>query len=113
MIINSKKITMIIAIVVSIFSAQGGLAQDTVLEKNTSDSRTYQNEQQEYTEMATRELPYAIQNATAQNFGNLNIYRAYMSKDSTYKLVLKNRHNLTKIVFASASGQFIKPNDRS
>ncbi|PKV48422.1 hypothetical protein ATE84_0421 [Aquimarina sp. MAR_2010_214] len=103
---------MIVAIVVSIFSAQGVLAQDELAVLNDDlEYRDYEYEQQEYTEINIVELPLSIQEAAAKDFGKLRIVQAYMSKDNTYKIILQDRYGNTKVVFASANGEWIKPND--
>ncbi len=104
---------MIIAIVVSIISAQGVLAQEDLAENDGWDFMDYEYELQEYTEIEIVELPISIQEAAAKDYENLRIYRAYISKDNTYKIVLKNKDNYTKVVFASANGEWIKPDDKS
>lgn len=108
-----KNLHMIIAIVVSIISAQGVLAQEELAENDGWDFMDYEYELQEYTEIEIVELPMSIQEAAAKDFENLRIYRAYISKDNTYKIVLKNKDNYTKVVFASANGEWIKPDDKS
>lgn len=104
---------MIIAIVVSIFSAQGVLAQDELAVNDGYQHRSYEYEQQEYTEILNNELPFSIQLATDNDFKYLRIFKAYISKDNTYKIVLKDQENYTKVVFANANGKWIKPNDKS
>ncbi len=107
-----KKLPMIVAIVVSIFSAQGAIAQDE-LALNDGDGfefMDYEYEQQEYTEINKVELPLSIQERIARGSQKFTIVKAHMSKDNTYKIVLQDNDN-TKIVFASANGEFIKPND--
>ncbi|MDY8135034.1 hypothetical protein [Aquimarina sp. 2201CG5-10] len=108
-----KKLPMIIGIVVSIFSAQGVFAQDELAENDAFEIRDYEYEQHEYTEIENVELPTTIQYVAARDFENLRIYRAYISKDNTYKIVLKDKDNYTKVVFASANGKWIKPDDKS
>lgn len=104
---------MIVAIVVSIFSAQGTLAQDELVENDGFELRSYEYEQQEYAEIRAYELPMSVQNSAIKDFENLRTYKAYISKDNTYKIVLKDKDNYTKVVFASANGEWIKPNDKS
>ncbi len=102
---------MIVAIVVSIFSAQGAVAQDELAVLNDNlEFLDYENEQQEYTEINIVELPLSIQEVAARDFAELRILKAYISKDNTYKIILQDNNN-TKIVFASATGEWIKPND--
>lgn len=103
---------MIIAIVVSIFSAQGVIAQDELaVLSDDLEFRDYEYEQREYTEINIVELPLSIQEAAAKDFGELRIVKAYMSKDNTYKIILQGKDDNTKVVFASANGEWIKPND--
>jgi len=104
---------MIIAIVISIFSAQGALAQDELAENDGWEYMDYEYELQEYTQIEIVELPMVIQDAAAKDFKELRIYKAYISKDTTYKIILKDKNNHTKIIFASASGEWIKPDDKS
>ncbi len=107
-----KKLPMIVAIVVSIFSAQGVVAQDELAVLNDDlEFRDYEYEQQEYTEINIVELPLSIQEAAAKDFAELRIVKAYMSKDNTYKIILQDEDDNTKVVFASANGEWIKPND--
>ncbi|WP_062056849.1 hypothetical protein [Aquimarina longa] len=113
-----KKLQMIIAIVVSIFSAQGVIAQDELAVLNNDfefnddfEFRNYEYEQQEYTEINIVELPLSIQEAAARDFNTLRIIKAYLSKDNTYKIVLQSKEGETKVVFASTNGKWIKPND--
>lgn len=107
-----KKLPMIVAIVVSIFSAQGVVAQDELAVLNDDlEFRDYEYEQQEYTEINIVELPLSIQEAAAKDFAELRIVKAYMSKDNTYKIILQDEDDKTKVVFASANGEWIKPND--
>ncbi|AXT52276.1 hypothetical protein D1818_16035 [Aquimarina sp. BL5] len=108
-----KNLQMIIAIVVSIISAQGVIAQDDLAENDGWEFMDYEYELQEYTEIEIVELPMTIQDAAARDFENLRIYKAYISKDNSYKIVLKDKENYTKVVFASANGEWIKPDDKS
>ncbi|GAA4273482.1 hypothetical protein U6A24_19075 [Aquimarina gracilis] len=105
-----KKLPMIVAIVVSIFSAQGAIAQDELAINNGSRYLDY-DEQHEYTEINTVDLPLALQEAAARDFTKLRIAEAYISKDYTYKVFLRDHNDNTKIVFASANGEWIEPND--
>ena len=106
-----KKLPMIVAIVVSIFSAQGVLAQDELASNEGLDFVGYEYEHQEYTEINIVELPMSIQEAAAKDFDEFRIVKAFMSKDNTYKVVLKDKNENIKVVFASANGEWIKPND--
>jgi len=107
-----KKLQMIVMIVVSIFSAQGVIAQNELaLNEDNFEFRDYEYEQHEYTEINIVELPFSIQDAATKQFEKYKIVKAYLSKDSTYKVVLKDNNDNTKIVFASAKGEWIKPND--
>ncbi|WP_108804853.1 hypothetical protein [Aquimarina sp. Aq107] len=108
-----KNLQMIIAIVVSIISAQGVIAQDELAENDGWEFMDYEYEVQEYAEIEIVELPMSIQDAAARDFENLRIYKAYISKDNTYKIILKGKDNYTKVVFASANGEWIKPDDKS
>ncbi|TSE10070.1 MULTISPECIES: hypothetical protein [Aquimarina] len=110
-----KKLPMIVAIVVSIFSAQGVLGQDelAVLTDDGFEYMDYEYEQQEYTEINIVELPLSIQESAAKDYEELRIVKAYMSKDNTYKIILQDKENNTKVVFASANGEWIKPNNKS
>ncbi|MCK8520843.1 hypothetical protein M0D21_04665 [Aquimarina sp. D1M17] len=102
---------MIVAIVVSIFSAQGVLAQDELALNDEYGYGSYEYEQQEYTEVKAVELPMAVQEAVARDFQKLRIVKAYMAKDNTYKIILQDNDNNKKVVFASANGEWITPND--
>lgn len=108
-----KNITMIITIVVSIISAQGAIAQDELAENDRWEFIDYAYELQEYTEIEIVELPMAIQDSAAKDYKDLRIYRAYISKDNSYKIILKSKDNHTKVVFANANGKWIKPDDKS
>lgn len=108
-----KNLKMIIAIVVSIISAQGVIAQDELAENDGWEFMDYEYELQEYTEIEIVELPMTIQDAAAKDFEELRTYKAYISKDNTYKIVLKGNNNNTKVVFAAANGEWIKPDDKS
>ncbi len=105
-----KKLPMIIAIVVSIFSAQGAIAQEELAMNDSNEYFDY-DEQHEYTEISALDLPLALQEAAARDFRKLRIAEAYISKDYTYKVLLRDHNDNTKVVFASASGEWIKPND--
>ena len=106
---------MIIAVVISIFPAQGAIAQqDEVMSSDSEPKNTYTYEQEEFTEIINKDLPKSIQSAAKNDFNNLHIYKAYMSKDNTYRVILKNQDNFTKVVFANANGKWIMPiNDKS
>ncbi|MFD2187668.1 hypothetical protein ACFSJT_12775 [Aquimarina celericrescens] len=106
-----KKLPMIVVIVVSIFSAQGAIAQDELAMNDGNEFFDYEYELQEYTEINVVELPLSIQETAAKDYHRFKIVEAYMSKDNTYKIVLKDNNDNTKIVFASANGKWIKPND--
>ncbi|MBP2831381.1 hypothetical protein J8281_04200 [Aquimarina sp. U1-2] len=106
-----KKLPMIVMIVVSIFSAQGALAQDELAMNNHPEFIDYEYELQEYTEVKVLELPLAVHETIARNYLRFEIAEAYISKDNTYKIVLKDLNENTKVVFASANGELIKPND--
>lgn len=97
---------MIIAIVVSIFPAQGASAQ----EEQSSNSlliSNYEHEQDQYTEISHADLPTSIQEATDADFRHLHVHKAYISKNNTYKMVLRNELHNTQVVFASANGEWI------
>lgn len=105
-----KKIPMIIAVIVSIISAQGVVAQEEMAYTGEID---YNTESQEYAEIEIVDLPMAVQDAVARDFKDFRIAKAYIAKDNTYKIVLKGDDNYTKVVFASANGEWISPNDKS
>lgn len=105
---------MIIAVVVSIISAQGALGQEKLSDFNSNwESSNYESEALEYTEIESLDLPFSIKSSVSKDYQNLYISKAYISKDNTYKLVLNGMDKSTKVLFASADGQFIKPNDKS
>ncbi len=106
-----KKLPMIVAIVVSIFSAQGVLAQDELAVNDDFEFWDYEYEQQEYTEIKVVELPLSVQEAVARDYQKLRVVKAFMSKDNTYKIILHDNNNNKKVVFASANGEWITPND--
>lgn len=107
-----KKVPMIIGIIISIFSAQGVLGQDELASLGDNyEYWDYDHELQEYTEINIVELPLPVQEAAAKDYEELRIVKAYMSKDNTYKIVLQDKNENTKVVFASANGKWIKPND--
>lgn len=107
-----KKLPMIIGIIVSIFSAQGALGQDELASLGDNyEYWDYDQELQEYTEINIVELPLPIQEAAAKDYEKLRIVKAYMSKDNTYKIILKDKNENTKVVFASTNGKWIKPSD--
>jgi len=108
-----KNLTMIITIVVSIISAQGSIAQDELADNNRWDFMEYEYELQEYTEIEIVELPISIQDAAARDYKDLRIYRAFISKGNSYKIILKSKDNYTKILFANAKGKWIKLDDKS
>ncbi len=103
---------MIVAIVVSIFSAQGVVGQDELAILNEEvDYKDYEYEHQEYTEIDSNELSLPIHHMVARDFKTLHIVKTYMSKDNTYKVILQDKDSNTIVVFASANGKLIKPND--
>ncbi len=104
---------MIVAIVVSIFSAQGVVGQDelAILNDDEVAFKEYEYEHQEYAEIDSHELSFQLQQMIARDFSKLHITRTYMSKDNTYKIILQDNNNNTIVVFASANGKLIKPND--
>ncbi len=106
-----KKLPMIVAIVVSIFSAQGVLAQDELAVNDGFEFREYEQEHQEYTEITTSEMSLLVQQAAVRDYKEFRIVRAYLSKDNTYKMLLHDNDNNNKVVFASATGEWITPND--
>lgn len=108
-----KYLPMIIAIVVSIFPAQGIVAQDELVDNGGFEYENYDYEQQEYTELEIMELPMVVEDIIARDYNDLFIYRIYISKDNSYKVVLRGKDNFAKIVFASANGEWITPNDRT
>lgn len=108
-----KKLPMIIAIIVSVISAQGVIAQDDLAFADIDESFDYLNELQEYTEIEIIDLPMAIQNAVANDYVEYRIAKAFIAKDNSYKLILKNENNQSKIMFISAEGEWMSPNDRS
>jgi len=105
-----KKLPMIIAIVISIFSAQGAIAQEEIAVNSSNDYIEY-DEQNEYTEISTEDLPFSLLEAAARDYQKLRIAKAYISKDYTFRVFLRDLNDNTKVVFASASGEWIKPND--
>lgn len=110
-----KRIPMIVAIMVSVISAQGALAQEDLAYVGEMDSMNsdYESETQEYTEIEIVDLPISVQDKTAEDYSEYRIYKAFISKDNTYKIILKNEINDTKVVFASANGEWISSNDKS
>ncbi|MFD2589418.1 hypothetical protein ACFSTE_01155 [Aquimarina hainanensis] len=118
-----KKIAMIIAVVISVISAQGisaqqDLAMNGIYEElnsfnNELEKLNHLLEQNEYTEIEIAELPVAIVDAVVRDYVDLHIYGAFFSKDNTYKVILKGDKNKTKTLFASAKGQWIKPDNES
>jgi len=102
-----KKAPMIVAIVVSIFSAQGVMAQDELAFNDEVGLMNYEDEHQEFTEINVVESPLAVQEATARDFQKYRIVKTYMSKDNTYKIVLRDRNDNTKVVFASTNGELV------
>lgn len=104
---------MIIATVISIFSAQGVAAQKNNAATLEQEIDSYENEYQEYTEIGSRDLPVSIRSATKNDYTNLQIHKAYLSKDYTYKVILKDLQDYTTVVFADANGNWFKPNDKS
>ncbi len=108
-----KKLQMIIVIVVSIFSAQGVVAQNELAYNDNFEYEygDYEYELQEYTEINIVELPITVQEIAAKDYAAFRIVKAYISKDNSYKIILNDKNNNTKVVFASANGKWIKPND--
>ena len=108
-----KNLKMIIAIIVSLTSAQGIMGQSELAENDGWEYMDYEYELQEYAQIEIVELPMLIQDVAAKDFENLRIYKAYISKDNTYKIILKGEDNYIKVVFASANGKWIKSDDKS
>ncbi|RZS99598.1 hypothetical protein [Aquimarina brevivitae] len=100
---------LFVALCITNVSAQDEIAATYV----TVELNDYQDEYQEYTEIEIIELTMAVQDELAKKFEGLRIYKAYIAKDNTYKVVLKGKNNFTKVVFASANGEWIKPNAKS
>ena len=108
-----KKIALIAILGFGGFLAPVLYAQDEIAEFDVIDFKSYEYELQEFAEIEIVELPMAVQDAAAKDFENLRIYKAFIAKDNTYKIILKGKDNYTKVVFASANGEWIKPNDKS
>lgn len=108
-----KNLLMIIAIVVSIISAQGIVAQDEVTDDFGYEFFNYENEQQEYAELGIGELPVPVHDSFNENYRNLRVRRAFISKDNTFKIILEGKDSYSKVVFASANGESITPNNKS
>jgi len=106
-----KKLPMIVAIIVSIFSAQGVVSQDELAYNEGFEYGDYEYELQEYTEINIVELPIVIQEVAARDFEKYRITKAFISKDNTYKVVLYDTNNNIKVLFADANGKWIKPDD--
>ncbi len=106
-----KQIPMIVAIIVSIFPAQGAVAQNDINEDYGS--WNYDDEQREYTEIGITDLPMKIESIASTDFENLNIYRVYLSKDNSYRIVFTGKNNDTKVVLASANGEWIMLNNKT
>ncbi len=105
---------MIIAVVVSIISAQGAVAQDEMADNQMWGYKDYEYEMQEYAEIGIVELPMSVEHAAIRDYEHLKIHKTFISKDNTYKIVLRGKNNNdTKVVFASAIGEWIRPNDKS
>ncbi|UZO81598.1 hypothetical protein NBT05_03765 [Aquimarina sp. ERC-38] len=107
------KLPMIIAIIVSVISAQGVIAQEDLAYANTDNEFDYQNEFQEYVEVKIVDLPMAVQNAVVNDYGASRIVKAYIAKDNSYKLILINENNQSKILFINADGEWISSEDKS
>lgn len=103
-----KNIQMIITIVVSIFPAQGAMAQEELAVINESlEFNEYEQEQQEYTKIGVEELPISIQAKVAKDYKKVKVVSAFISKDNTYKIALIDRKQNIKYVFAKTTGHWI------
>ena len=108
-----KKIALFAILSLGVFLTPEMYAQDEIAELDVIDIKSYEYELQEFAEIEIVELPMAVQDAAAKDFEELRIYKAFIAKDNTYKIILKGKDNYTKVVFASANGEWIKPNDKS
>jgi len=108
-----KSFPMIVAIVVSIFSAQGVLSQSdlALLHEEGYDNGEFEYEQNQYTEINTLEVPFLVKESVKADYERCRLIKAFLSKDHTYKMILQHKDNTTKVVFSSANGKWIMPND--
>ncbi|MFL1894674.1 hypothetical protein ACJRPK_03165 [Aquimarina sp. 2-A2] len=106
-----KKLPYIFLAVIGIVSAQGVQAQEKEELSVMREAKEVENLKFRAIEIV--ELPMAIQDKAAVDFENFRIKEAYISENELYKIVLVNKDNFTKVVFASAKGEWIKPNDKS
>ncbi|TYP77126.1 hypothetical protein [Aquimarina intermedia] len=106
-----KKLPYIFLAVIGIVSAQGVQAQEREELSVMREAKEVKNLKFRAIEIV--ELPMAIQDKAAVDFENFRIKEAYISENELYKIVLVNKDNFTQVVFASAKGEWIKPNDKS
>lgn len=106
-----KKLPYLFLAVISIVSAQGVQAQEedeVQVLRDTSEIRNLN-----FIAIEIVELPMKIQDKAATDFEDFRIKEAYISENEFYKIVLVNKDNFTQVIFASAKGEWIKPDDKS
>ena len=106
-----KKLPYLFLAVISMVSAQGVQSQEKDELEVLSETNDINN--LKFTAIEIVELPMAIQDKAAIDFENFRIKEAYISENEFYKIVLVTKDNFTQVLFASAKGEWIKPNDKS
>lgn len=63
---------------------------------------------QNYTEVKVSELPQAVQDAVAKDFGKATISKAFVNAKGEYKIQLTTADDKAATVYANAKGEWIK-----
>ncbi|WP_378186267.1 hypothetical protein ACE939_14235 [Aquimarina sp. W85] len=106
-----KKLPYLFLAVISLVSAQGIQAQE---ENEIYDTNTIKTiERLNFTAIEIVELPMIIQDKAATDFEDYRIKEAFISDNKHYKIVLVNKNSITKVMYASPKGKWIKPDDKS
>ncbi len=103
-----KQYMIVIAVMVSVISAQGVQAQDGKNEKKRDTLEAYRFES-----IPVVELPMGIQEMVAIDYEKSWIAKAYKNKKKIYKIELKKINSQTQVIFVNAEGKLVKLNSES
>lgn len=101
-----KKLMIVPALALGMLFTTNANAQ---VEDNMKKAPTEANSQQEYVKIDKSEVPELVVAAVARDFKGSTIAEAYKAEDNTFKLVLVNAAGEKGMVFADATGKWIKP----
>lgn len=101
-----KKLMIVPAVALGMLFTANVHAQ---VKDNMDKTSTEAKAQKEYVKIDKADLPEAVATAVERDFKSSTIAEAFKAEDNTFKLVLVNENGEKGIVFADATGKWIKP----